>query len=196
MFVSESIVVGITAPSGSGKSFMTDVISEKWPGFQKPVVATTRAPRTDIIEPHRVCLGRDAFNEAVKKGEIVLPHRPFRGADTPEYGFVRDTLEQGGPILTEVHSSIIGDFRELLVERRVIIVGMVASRATLSMNLFNRDGQNNEFDFRMQSSVCEADQITQSLNSGLIDLVVDYEPENRKLSEKLVIDFINEALGE
>lgn len=195
MKLDNRIVVGLTAPSGTGKSYMTQAILEVWPEFQRPIIATTRLPRDGENEVHRKHLTELEFAEAVATGDIVLPHRPFGSDDTPEYGFMASSVLCDVPILTEVHSTIIQPFKHLTTGKNVVMIGMLASTQTLESNMTIRhNGVADGLDYRMASSEAESNLITTAMSDSILDLVVDYEVESRKEAEIAVIDLIHSAV--
>ncbi len=191
MLNKDSLLVGLTAPSGTGKTHMTDAIMGRWPEFKRPVVATTREPRPGYSEPHRNFMTEDEFTHAVISGDVVLPHRPFLDDDTPQYGFVTETLHLGRLMVTEVHTSILRPFRRLVTDRRVVLVGMLASGDTLARNIEDRDGTvDGEESYRIRSREAEVGLIQEAAHIGLLDMVVSYEPWERTASEQRVLDFL------
>lgn len=185
------LLVGLTAPSGTGKSHMTEAIMGRWPEFKRPVVATTREPRSGYSEPHRSFMTDGEFADAVRSGEVVLPHRPFYDDDTPQYGFVKKTLGQEDLLVTEVHASILQPFRRLVADRRVVVVGMLASGDTLVSNMEDRDGsRDGGASYRIRASGGEVGLIQEAAHTGLLDMIVSYEPTERAASEQLVLDYL------
>jgi hypothetical protein len=170
-------VVALCGPSGVGKGFVKRRVQEEMPavGFIEPVVATTRKPRNDDNASRMAGLDELDFNQRVLSGSLVLPHRPFRMPHSPLYAFQGESLGRR-PLLTEVHSTIVGDFRELLADNtRVLIVGFVAASSLLSESIGVRQGTFHDgvsASDRVALAGTECDEISAAHHAGSIDHVL------------------------
>ena len=176
--VSRRPVVALCGPSAVGKGVLKERIqsaARDWGvHFGEPVVATTRPQRPDDGPCRRAGISPSDFEAGLRLGRIVLGHRPF-GDDSPhQYGFVSRSLS-GSPLLTEVHVSIISEFRQLLAGRATLVLGMIASEDVLAANLRLREGVGldpTDFARRMNHSLTEIEQIQNAARDGTVDLVV------------------------
>jgi hypothetical protein len=137
----------------------------------------------------------DEFLRCVEDGSIVLPHRPFRQAGTPWYGFAEKSLDISLNQLTEVHSTIINPFRELMDARPLLIIGLIAGRETLELNLTKRAqtiGADIDADIRLELAAAETQEIIAAHDQGSLDLLISVDRSSRSNG----IDAIVKAAGE
>lgn len=177
-------IVALCGPSGVGKEYLKDKIKDRvrQMPFSEPVVATTR-PTRNIERDSRISgLSEDGFLNDVLLGRIVLAHRPFRDGSTNLYGFMAASFIGQHYQLTEVHSLIIERFKQLLSTRPVLIIGLVATRETLELNLSARQAvskSEDEIETRLDLATREVGEITDAYQCGLINVVVDLNPPVR-----------------
>jgi len=83
----------LSAPSGAGKTAITEALIEREPGLRRSISATTRKPRpyeTDGVHYH--FLTEEAFAAAEQKGDLLEWARVLQG--THAYGTPRGPVEQ------------------------------------------------------------------------------------------------------
>ena len=143
----------------------------------------------------RHILDDSTFEGLVTAGSILLDHRPFRNPETPRYGFDRQALLlPTKPTYTEIHSSLIVGFRQAVVDRPTLLIGVLASEATQRAGIETRQGAFNDgvaTDTRLSLSEAEIEEIRSAHNAGLIDRVVNYDPDNRTTSEQQIISSVH-----
>lgn len=187
-----SPIVALCGPSCVGKGFIKRELGPSLVEIRatEPIVATTREPRAYEGESRRAGLSTEEFLAEVNAGTIVLPHRPFRDEASHLYGFVTDSFDMDRSQLTEVHSTIIEPFRELVAGRPSLVIGLVASRETLELNMALRtssgimEGNNDQ---RIQLASTEMSEIFAGYAAGLVDTVVSLEDRSRDQSIATVI---------
>ena len=188
------LTVAICAPSGAGKSYITQSVHESFPGsFQEAVVATTRQERYGITELNRMFLTEDEFNDALEIEQIILPHRPFEYEGAPLYGFMSHILEFEKNIITEVHASIIDPFKKILSSKPTIILGLFAPDSELELNLMKRSGGTSDgvtVEQRMEHAVYEKQLIIEAAELGYVDAIVPYFSEKRIETEAFILDAV------
>jgi guanylate kinase len=82
----------LSAPSGAGKSAITEALITREPRLRKSVSATTRAPRPGEIDgEHYHFMTEDAFAEAERDGKLLEWARVLQG--THAYGTPREPVE-------------------------------------------------------------------------------------------------------
>lgn len=187
-------IVALCGPSGVGKSTLKARIREHGDlEFAEPVVATTRDKRPDDDRSRMAGISDDVFDLLINKGEIILPHRPFREINSPRYGFMRDSFVDDSPVLTEVHSSILPNFRAHFEGRPIIIFGMLAARNTLSVNINARQADActiTDTALRLMMGQTEEEEVHAAHIAGIINHVVSCEPEHRQSTQNFIVDSI------
>lgn len=185
-------VVALCGPSGVGKSFTKKLIAEDAErqniALVEPVVVTTRLARPDDTGSRRAGLSEGAFMQLVEAGEVVLPHQPFRRKDTPWYGFDRQSVA-GGPLLTEVHSSILPEFARFFAARPVLILGLVAGRTTLEQNIHERQGTFSDgvdAAIRVDMAALEEEEIQNAFAAGLVRQIAECSPGERDAAQMMI----------
>lgn len=194
-------LVALCGPSGVGKGTLKRKIGEaaheRGVEFFEPVIVTTRRSRKDDGTSRRAGVSKRVFMSLVESGEVVLPHQPFRHEDSPWYGFDSDSVSRG-PILTEVHSSLTRPFCRLFESPwRSMVVGLVASRATLVRNLAERQGfeGGDDLDMRVAAAEAEIDEIRDAHVLGDITEVAVFDTEVRGQSTKIIIERALDHIG-
>ena len=174
-------VVALCGPSGIGKGHTKKKLLSANEGFfAEPTIVTTRATRDD----DRGAIGRRTgvseceYQSLVDEGEVILDHRPFRIPSTPRYGFDRASTNSPRPLLTEVHSSIIKDFTEYFSDRKILVLGFIATYEMLKESITNR-GQTDNTDIRLAMSLQEQAEIEQAHLDGLVNGVHRVTFDNR-----------------
>ncbi len=82
----------LSAPSGAGKSAITDGLMALEPGLRRSVSVTTRAPRPGEVDGvHYNFVTNDAFSEAERNGELLEWARVLGGSHA--YGTPRAPVE-------------------------------------------------------------------------------------------------------
>ncbi len=186
-------VIALCGPSGVGKGFVKRKILEQIePGIvMEPVVVSTRDRRPDDGPDRLVGLAEEDFMERVDAGSVVLPHRPFRHPDTPLYAFDADSL-RAGRLLTEVHTSIISEFRALFSEETpMLILGMTAAKHLLEGGIARRQGNFDDgtsAEHRVASATIEESEMLRALASGHLSGMYDCAELGRERAQHLVID--------
>jgi guanylate kinase len=183
-------VIALCGPSGVGKGYTKQRIQESMPGdsFAEPVVVTTRSARHDDGPSRRAGLSEEAFSRLVVAGEVILDHRPFRTLDTPRYGFDIKSTQTESPLLTEVHSTILDDFRMQFIDQKVLMIGIVASKDTLRENILSRQSPSSDVDMRLRLGALEEQEIREAYGSGIIDDLVFYDTHDRDASQQFIIN--------
>lgn len=193
-----SPVIALCGPSGVGKGFTKQKILGSMPNpefFAEPIVVTTRGARHDDGPSRRAGLTDKDFSRLVARGAIVLEHRPFRADNTPWYGFDKDSLRTDRPLLTETHSSILEEFRRQLADRRVLIIGLIATRETLQTNIHKRQPDTPDIDIRLSLGALEGQEIRAAYEKGVIDDLVLCDIDKRDESQRSVVDTVQNYLG-
>ena len=132
-------ILGIVGPSGVGKSYLLRqirrVLEVRGISYHIPRVVTTRERRSSDGS-ERVCISLDEFMDLYHQGHLFGVHQPF---GTHWYGFyVDDFRDSESIILTEVHVDNVALFKRQFSQ--VYLIGLTASNAYLSHNLFLRHG--------------------------------------------------------
>ena len=87
------ICLVLAAPSGAGKTAITDALIANEPDLERSVSVTTRAPRPGEIDGvHYHFLTEDGFAEAERKGDLLEWARVLKG--THAYGTPRAPVER------------------------------------------------------------------------------------------------------
>jgi guanylate kinase len=195
----ENGVIALSGPSGVGKGFTKAKIRELSPdGFTEPVVASTRHARMDDDSSRLAGLSESDFDRLVAAGEVVLPHQPFHIDGSPRYGFVAESLVTKKPILTEVHSSIIDEFKQQF-QGRAMVIGMVATRQTLLDNILTRQGSQFDgvgIDLRVDSATREVQEIFDAYAAESVDTLFSCNPDDRDFSQRRIVNLVREYLGD
>ena len=83
----------LAAPSGAGKTAITDALIASEPELERSVSVTTRAPRPGEIDGvHYHFLTEEGFAEAERKGDLLEWARVLKG--THAYGTPRAPVER------------------------------------------------------------------------------------------------------
>lgn len=187
--------MALCGPSCVGKGFIKRELGPSLVEIHpsEPIVATTREPRAEEGVGRRAGLSTEEFLAEVNAGTIVLPHRPFRDDASPFYGFVANSFDSSRSQLTEVHSTIIDQFREHVADRPSLVIGLVASRETLEINMASRvsSGVNEaNNDERLRLASVEMGEIFAGYAAGMIDTVMSLEYRDRDQSLTAIIQSV------
>jgi ribose 1,5-bisphosphokinase PhnN len=192
-------IVALCGPSGVGKSYTKRLIRERaGADFSEPVVASTRLSRPSDDRSRHTGLKIDAFHAMVKHGEIVLPHQPFRQPESPWYGFMAESFTTRTPILTEVHSSILQNFVEFVQGRPLLIIGLIASRATLESNIDQRQGDFSDgiaSSIRVDAASIEEAEITTGYEDGIVHHLLHCNQDMRTESQLRAAELVHGFIG-
>lgn len=188
---SGEFVVALCGPSGVGKGYVKkraiDVLGDV--PLSEPVVATTREPRKDDGPDREAGIDAASFFTRVDDGDIVLPHRPFRDTNSPLYGFTRESLD-APYLLTEVHSTVLGEFHALFPSRPRMVMGFVADESTLAASIRDRQGDTSDgagIELRLACASAEIAEIERGYEEGHVDRLYDCTKLGRAAVQELAI---------
>jgi guanylate kinase len=191
-------IVALCGPSGIGKERVKDTIKGAFAvAPSEPVVMTTRPSRENERGSRTTGILESDFKALVSSGQVVLPHRPFRGANTAIYGFSAESFEPATAQLTEVHSTIIEPFRNHNADRPTLVIGMVARVSLLEQNLLSRSpgAQPSDIELRLHLAEAEMEEIVEATKSGLVDAVFSFDQSLRDQSAQIVADMVGGFYG-
>lgn len=190
------VAVALCGPSGVGKGYTKELIKRRLPvELNEPIVVTTRPARSDDGISRRAGLSPKDFHDLVEAGEVVLPHQPFRQTYSHWYGFAARSLNIDGHILTEVHSTLLPDFRQNCSNHRVLIIGMLGDLSTRFANVSDRGPiDKNELNLRIAMGQKETDEIKIANEAGLVDVVFDCSFERRDQAQLDIVKLVEQKL--
>lgn len=192
-------VVALCGPSGVGKGHVKELIKHGvGVNFSEPVVCTTRPSRADDGMARRAGLSEGKFAKLVERGDIVLPHQPFREPGSPWYGFDAGSFDTEQPILTEVHSTILKPFRTLFLGRRALTVCLISDDITRVANIMNREAVTDSVDFdrRVHMGGLEIEEINAALHDRYVDAVLDCSLDRRNHAQRMAVEIVKRFIGE
>lgn len=189
-------ILALCGPSGVGKEHIKELIKERVRPLRlsEPLVATTRPVRDGEAASREAGIPVGKFWDRVGEGNIVLPHRPFRRRKSPLYGFVGATFTPARDQLVEVHSSVVERYADLVITRPSMIIGLIAARETLEVNLSDRQksSSTDNVGLRLDLALIEIDEIAAAHAKGNIDEVFDVNYANRDQQVEEIVSFAEE----
>ncbi len=194
-----SLIIGLSGPSGVGKSYLKKGILETFPGFFDEIrVVTTRPARVNEGKDREAGLSLQEFERRVINNEVLFPHRPFEESQH-FYGFsntdIQSCFSRNRNILTEIHPSNIENFKSLF-GNKVKVIGLVSSYQYLSKNMYSRNTErNSEISLRLDESYKEQKLIKEMFNKGLLDRLLEVNERNREIIKNMVCEIVGELIS-
>jgi guanylate kinase len=100
------ILISLTGPSGVGKGYLKNHLKNIF-GLAEPPVYTTRKKRKNENCSDRIFLGREDFQERMKKGDFILANEIYGNF----YGFHKGAFLNDLAQITEIYSDNVKKFR-------------------------------------------------------------------------------------
>lgn len=99
----ETLIIIVSAPSGSGKTTMVSELISKVPGIRRSVSCTTRSPRSGESDgTDYIFLGKDVFRDMIDRGEFLEWEENFGNYyGTPRLQ-VETAVEEGEDIVLSI----------------------------------------------------------------------------------------------
>jgi guanylate kinase len=151
MHQSDSLILMISAPSGAGKTTVTQGLMAANPAFRRIITCASRAPRPgerDGVDYY--FFSREAFEEKIRAGEFLEYADVYGDYKGILKSTVRDLLDSGCDVLLNVDVQGAETVRRVasndpgLTGRLVSVFITPASRAELEQRLIGRDADSAE----------------------------------------------------
>mgnify|MGYP000308096302 CR=1 FL=1 len=113
----QNIFIALCGPSFVGKGFVKNFLKRKFK-FKEPPVYTTRKKRKNENKKERILLSEKEFQEKIKRGEIILPHKIYGN----NYAFPKDAFNPLKYQITEIHINNLLKFRKILPSACIIAI--------------------------------------------------------------------------
>ncbi len=99
----ESLVIIVSAPSGSGKTTMVKLLQEKLPGVRRSISCTTRAPRGDEKrDEDYIFISEEEFRDKAGAGEFLEWEENFGKCYGTPRSQVEEAVEKGEDIILSI----------------------------------------------------------------------------------------------